>query len=173
MKRTILSIALLCVLSVAASAQITKSSQYIPMGLDIKVKRCVVSGSQGYIDLIFTNHTGAPMPGVWVWNSYSLATLDNPTTAAYDDEGNIYYYENMKNNNIYQITFGGGKGFYNSADLPVEVPIKMRLDIKNISEFATEFTMLNLVLGHVSSVGNGNDGVGAVTFHNIPIMRVE
>jgi hypothetical protein len=171
MKKTILSVFMLIVLSLSVDAQIKVSRQYTPIDLDIKVKRCVVSGTQGYIDLVFTNYTGTQLSGVWVWNNYSLCDIERSTTAAYDDEGNVYYYENSKNKNIYQITFGGGKGFYNSTDLPEEVPVKMRIDLKNISEYATEFTMLNLVLGHVSSVDP--DGVGTITFRNIPITRVE
>ena len=171
MKKSFLSVVMLLMVSIVASAQVKVSRQYTPIDLEVKVKRCVVSGTQGYIDLVFTNYTGMHMSGVWVWIHYSLSNIENTTTAAYDDEGNVYYYESSKNKDIYQITFGGGKGFYNSADLPEEVPVKMRIDLQNISEFATEFTMLNLVLGHVSSVGV--DGVGTITFRNIPITRME
>lgn len=169
MKKAIFSVLMLLMLSLVANAQIKTSRQYTFIDLDIKVKRCVVSGTQGYIDLVFTNNTGKHMSNVWVNNYSSL--VDRTTTAAYDDEGNVYYYHSNKNHNIYQITFGGGTGLYNSVDLPEDLPVKMRIDIQNISEYATEFTMLNLVLYNVSSVGL--DGVGTVTFRNIPITRVE
>ena len=41
--------------------KIKTSRQYTSIDLDIKVKRCVVSGTQGYIDLVFTNNTGKHM----------------------------------------------------------------------------------------------------------------
>ena len=169
MKKNIFSVLMLLMLSLVANAQIKTSRQYTSIDLDIKVKRCVVSGTQGYIDLVFTNNTGKHMSNVAVNNYSSL--VDRTTTAAYDDEGNVYYYYSNKNHNIYQITFGGGTGLYNNVDLPEDLPVKMRIDLQNISEYATEFTMLNLVLYNVSSVGF--DGVGTVTFRNIPITRVE
>ena len=59
MKRIFLSAVMLLMLSLILNAQIKTSRQYTPIDLDIKIKRCVVSGTQGYIDLVFTNHTGA------------------------------------------------------------------------------------------------------------------
>jgi hypothetical protein len=61
MKKAIFSVLMLLMLSLVANAQIKTSRQYTSIDLDIKVKRCVVSGTQGYIDLVFTNNTGKHM----------------------------------------------------------------------------------------------------------------
>ena len=167
MKRTIFSLLMLMMVSLVANAQIRTSRQYIPIDMDIKVKRCVVSGAQGYIDLVFTNHTGAFVKDVMVQSSETCLSKNNETIV-YDDEGNVYRY--TYKGGIYNIMFGGESGQYNMVNLPEDVPVKMRIELENVSEFATEFTMLNIAFRNISS---HYYGVGSVTFRNIPITRVE
>ena len=169
MKRTILSVLMLLLLSVVASAQITSSRQYIPIDLDIKVKRCVVSGSQGYIDLVFTNHTGKLISDVVVMRKEPCAgVLENDETIVYDDEGDVF--RPTYQGGISWITFGGGDGLNDGTKLPVDVPVKMRIEVQGISEFATEISMLNIALRGISSY---HYGIGSVTFRNIPIYELE
>lgn len=151
-------------------AQVTVSRQYTPIDLDVQVKRCVVSGNQGYIDLIFNNHTGKSLSNVTVMKSEHISGYDkNNETVAYDDEGNIYKFD--CGGGIYKITFGGnGTCDWASANLPEDIPVKMRIELNGISEFATEFTMLNLTFRNISS---WSYGIGSVTFRNIPITRLE
>ena len=167
MKRFFLSAVMLLMLSLIVNAQIKTSRQYIPIDIDIKVKRCVVSGAQGYIDLVFTNHTGAFVKDVMVQSSETCLDKNNETIV-YDDEGNVYKY--TYKGGIYNIIFGGESGQYNMVNLPEDVPVKMRIELENVSEYATEFTMLNIAFRNISS---HYYGVGSVTFRNIPITRVE
>ena len=167
MKRFFLSAVMLLMLSLIVNAQIKTSRQYIPIDIDIKVKRCVVSGAQGYIDLVFTNHTGAFVKDVMVQSSETCLSKNNETIV-YDDEGNVYRY--TYKGGIYNIIFGGESGQYNMVNLPEDVPVKMRIELENVSEYATEFTMLNIAFRNISS---HYYGVGSVTFRNIPITRVE
>ena len=92
----------------------------------------------------------------------------NNETIVYYDEGNVYKY--TYGGGIYKITFGGESSQYNGTNLPEDVPVKMRIELVDISEYATEFTMLNIAFRNISS---HHYGVGSVTFRNIPITRVE
>lgn len=167
MKKTIFSVLMLFMLSLVANAQIKTSRQYIPIDIDIKVKRCVVSGTQGYIDLVFTNHTGAFIKDIKVQSSETCLDRNNETVV-YDDEGNVYKYAYQ--GGIRKIIFGGDDSQFNFTNLPEDVPVKMRIELEDISEYATEFTMLNIAFRNISS---HYYGVGSVTFRNIPITRVE
>ena len=167
MKKSFLSVVMLLMVSIVASAQIKTSRQYIPIDVDIKVKRCVVSGSQGYIDLLFTNYTGEFIKKVVVQSSETCLDKNNETIV-YDDEGNVYKY--TYGGGIYKITFGGESSQYNGTNLPEDVPVKMRIELEGISEYATEFTMLNIAFRNISS---HYYGVGSITFRNIPITRME
>ena len=167
MKKNIFSVLMLLMLSLVANAQIKTSRQYIPIDIDIKVKRCVVSGSQGYIDLVFTNNTGEFIKNVVVQSSETCLDKNNETIV-YDDEGNVYKYAYQ--GGIRKIIFGGEDSQFNFTNLPEDVPVKMRIELVDISEYATEFTMLNIAFRNISS---HHYGVGSVTFRNIPITRVE
>lgn len=63
-----------------------------------------------------------------------------------------------------------GDAFNDGTTLPVDVPVKMRIEFQGISEFATEISMLNIALRNISSY---HYGIGSVTFRNIPIYVVE
>ena len=167
MKRIFLSAVMLLMLSLIVNAQIKTSRQYTPIDLDIKIKRCVVSGTQGYIDLVFTNHTGAFIKDVKVETDEPCLDRNNETVV-YDDEGNVYKYAYQ--GGIRKIIFGGEDSQFNFTNLPEDVPVKMRIELEDISEYATEFTMLNIAFRNISS---HHYGVGSVTFRNIPITRVE
>ena len=169
MKKLFFCTWILLAVSVIASAQITTSRQYIPFDLDIKVKRCVVSGSQGYIDLVFTNHTGKLISDVIVMRKEPCAgALENDETIVYDDEGNVF--RPTYQGGISWISFGGQDGLNDATKLPVDVPVKMRIELQGLSEFSTEISMLNIALRGVSSY---HYGIGSVTFRNIPITIVE
>lgn len=169
MKKTIFSALMLFLLSFAANAQIKTSRQYIPIDLDIKVKRCVVSGNQGYIDLVFTNHTGKPITNVIAMRKEPCAdVLAIDETIVYDDEGGVY--KPTYQGGISWVSFGDGDAFNDGTTLPVDVPVKMRIEFQGISEFATEISMLNIALRNISSY---HYGIGSVTFRNIPIYVVE
>ena len=169
MKKLFFCTWILLAVSVIASAQITTSRQYIPFDLDIKVKRCVVSGSQGYIDLVFTNHTGKLISDVIVMRKEPCAgALENDETIVYDDEGNVF--RPTYQGGISWISFSGQDGLNDATKLPVDVPVKMRIELQGLSEFSTEISMLNIALRGVSSY---HYGIGSVTFRNIPITIVE
>lgn len=174
MKKTMLLAAVL-LMGVLASAQVKVSREYIYPDLEVKFKRCIVTGSSGYIDLTFINHSGKEMENVYL---HGFSNLGDGNTQAFDDEGNVYDWEigtGGTNGKIYSVTFGGRTcnsrnhcGI--SINIPDEVPVACRLEIKDISEYATEFTHLKLVFRGASSQAYGH---GSITIRNIPITRRE
>ena len=168
MKKNIFSVLMLLLMNLAVCAQVKQNRDNLPIDLNIKLKRCVVSGNQGYIDLIVTNNTGYPISDVFVL-PYN-GNVKYSETVAYDDEGNVYFFK-QNGNGIKEITVGGkGNGGLYSA-LPEEVPVKVRIELQGVSEFATEFTMLNMIFRGDLTPNKTQDG--SVTFRNIPITRVE
>lgn len=167
MKKSLLLTCMLFLMSITMNAQVKITRQYLPIELDVKVKRCVVSGNQGYIDLVFTNYTGHSI-GEFFILPYN-GDVKYSETVAYDDEGKVYYYQS-NGSDIHKITLGGKDGkSYNT--FPEDVPVKMRIELTNISEFATEFTLLNINFRGYLSPNNNDDG--SITIRNIPITRVE
>lgn len=179
MKKSMLLTAVLLV-GVLASAQVKISREYIYPDLEVKFKRCVVTGTTGYIDLTFINHSNKEMNGVCLHNGYPVDGRSTSWTQAFDDEGNVYHWSKNSNNGtngkIYSITFGGktcSSGVYQPCiemSMPSEVPIACRIEICDISEYATEFTHLKLVFLKASSQ---HAGAGTFTLRNIPITRRE
>ena len=172
MKKLFFSALMLMGMSLAVNAEIKISRQYIPIDLEVQVKRCVVSGDQGYIDLVFINRTGKHIKYATLRGVDIRVGFERNKTVAYDDEGNIYEYfpDGSGNCKMYKIIWGADDPAPYETDLPEEVPIKMRIFIKDVSEFATEFTMLNLAFNGISS---WSGGAGSITFRNIPITRMD
>ncbi|MDY3070335.1 MAG: hypothetical protein SOR57_11955 [Parabacteroides sp.] len=121
--------------------------------LDIQFKRCAASASTVVIDLVMT----------WYGDDAQIYLggegYKNNTTIAYDDNGKQYSYR--------QIPISvGGKDWdiygFNSTLFPTDVPIKVRLEIQDVSESVQEFKRLQIYMRDV------ND---PITFYNVPITR--
>ncbi len=123
--------------------------------LKIKITRCVVNGRTCVIDMVFTNVGDRDLNEVFFYSGY------NGTTTAFDDEGNQY----SKN-----ILFGiASKGVEASVNvlLPSNVPLKMRMQIDDVPESATQFLRINLNI--YCSQLNLRDK--PITITNVPITR--
>ena len=156
--------AFICVCQVSAAQAIVSLKGFRP-NVKVELKRCVVSGSAGFIDLMITNYSGEnfePRAYSGMHDNSSISTL------LYDDEGNVYkWYDGSL-----RVTFGGKTGIaceYTEivAMLPNEVPVKLRIDIDNVSEYATEFLLLQIPFRNARTWGE----LGIVEIKHIPITR--
>lgn len=122
----------------------------------IKVKRCAASGKTVVIDLILTNEgtndvkVNDVFAGGW--------------SEAYDDEGNIYQnsiHAKIANRERYTDSTG-------SFLIPVGVPMKLSIQINNVSSSAESIARLSLRVD-CPTWGLGNNK--PVKISNIPISR--
>lgn len=120
--------------------------------LDIQFKRCAASASTVIIDLIMTNYGDD--------TTFDLGGQGNDknSTLAYDDNGKQYAY------NYFTISIGNGDpGFRGvSALFPTDVPIKVRVQISDVSESVQSFKRIHIYMR------NMND---PIILYNVPITR--
>ena len=125
----------------------------------IKVKRCAASGKTVIIDLVLTNEGATDVEkiegGGGYWDS-----------EAYDDEGNIYQYGDVKvrvaNREEYE------KNGCGEFKIPVGVPMKFSISLENVPASAESIARLSLVFK--CEKWNLNDDK-PVKISNIPISR--
>lgn len=94
-----------------------------------------------------------------------LSTTDDRWTVIYDDEGNIY--GNTTSHYAYnKIRADIGNSGTHSATILDGVPVKVRVYIDDVDEFATEFIRFNLGYGpyYLSPTRK-------IECHNIPIPK--
>lgn len=142
----------------AASAmhgQVRCSTDY--PDLELKYKRTTVSGSNVSVDFTLTYHGKDEM---------EIRISDGNNTIFYDDEGNIYKGQGLsgmgerKNNNIIA-DVGNANSDYGL--LPSGIPIKLRMLIKNVDEYATSFPKI--------IIGFSSYGWYEMQISNVPIPR--
>lgn len=121
--------------------------------LDIQFKRCAASASTVVIDLVMT----------WYGDDANIVlggeVSQKNTTIAYDDNGKQYSFRQIP------ISVAGGQWdcYGNFSTLfPTDVPIKVRLEIHDVSESVLEFKRLQISMKGV------ND---PITFYNVLITR--
>ena len=121
--------------------------------LEIQFKRCAASASTVVIDLVMT----------WYGDDAKIYLggegNGKNATMAYDDKGKHYTYRQIP------ISVGGGSWSiygYDATLFPTDVPIKVRLEIQNVSESVQEFKRLHIYMRDM------ND---PITFYNVPITR--
>ena len=117
---------------------------------DVKVKflRCIESGGTAVIEFTVNNLSNQDQ-------EFTILGYNNYSTA-YDDEGNLYEDANI------QISDRIGPAI--SIVFPSNIPVKCKLHIEKISQYATEFSKATLGLllrGEYKSI----------EFFNIPIVR--
>ena len=158
MKRLLLFVAV--ALSVAvASAQSVKFSA---PDVEVKFKRCIAMGSNAYIDLVMTNWTGKDL-NPYCYNRVSLDGV-NHFTSAYDDEGNMY-----KGFTNLSVLVGGENVSNGRFAFPREIPVKIRVYIKNLNEYASEIKLLKLAF--IGMVPTDYYGYAVLEIRGIPITR--
>lgn len=138
-----------------AFGQVQCSTDY--PDLELRYKRTTVSGNNVYVDFILTYH-GKDEIGIRI--------SDGNNTIFYDDEGNIYKGQGLsgmgerRNNNIIA-DVGNANSDY--GVLPSGIPVKLRMLIKNVDEFATSFPKIIITFTSY--------GVYEMHISNVPIPR--
>lgn len=122
--------------------------------LEIKLKRCQVSGKTCVIDFVMTNYGNDTKIDL-----YGSSSSDNST--AFDDEGNEYEF-------AVQATNSGLTYNWINPEILTDVPIKCRIQIEGVASSATMFKRIMLAarcdaLGLYSSK--------PIMFYNVPITR--
>ncbi|HCS87875.1 MAG TPA: hypothetical protein DIW30_05610 [Bacteroidales bacterium] len=138
------AMSLFCLL---ATAQVKITNPYPDM--HFAFKRCIVTGSTGYIDLLITNKTNS-----------DIKCGANPNSGGvklYDDEGNSY-----SDWNIVSVVFGNNTEY--STDISAEASTKCRINFRGLDEYASMFTNATIYAYH-----NGKREPVKIT--NIPITR--
>lgn len=123
MKRLLIIIISLLVSS-AAFGQVKCDAGDI--NIEMTYKRTVISGNEAIIDFTLTNYSKKDIK----------IDMNNERNRAYDDEGNCYLAHHFS----FDVANTGSRG----CILPPETPIKLRCIIKDIDEYATVFTRLEL-----------------------------
>ncbi len=158
MKRLIFAVILLISCSLFAGAQVKVSSG--SPSIDVVVKRAIADGDDVIIDLIVTSHGG--------WRKIIISTgYMYPSSRLYDDEGTLYQSGNSK---IMTFEVDGYRNYY-FPEMVIErdVPRKLRVIVKNVNEYATEFTKayFHYYADRVDFVENEH----IITIKNLPITR--
>lgn len=152
---------LLIVATLFVSVGYAQSVKFSAPDIDVKFKRCICSGNTAYIDLVMTNWSNkdiSPMPIL------SDPCNNSRYTSAYDDEGNMYkFLTNLG------LIIGGEVCSGGPFNLPREIPVKVRVFIKNLDDYARTITMLKVAFYHTASVER--NGAALLEIRNIPITR--
>lgn len=120
--------------------------------LEIQFKRCAASSSTVVIDLVMINYGEDETLHLGGSGSNKNETL------AYDDNGKQYDYRHFTTS----IGSGDFDAYGVSALFPTEVPIKIRIQISDVSRTAESFKRIHINLRGV------ND---PIIFYNVPITR--
>ena len=161
MKKLLLSAALLLCMCIGAMAQTKLIVNNGPIGLDWKFKRSFLSGSTLVVDFVVENNTSKDIECM-------VAPTYGAGLKAFDDEGNVYTYENR---NFSGIT-GSKNQIWVWESIPVGNLIKVRLQISGIDEYAT--VIKNLIVPILTDATNGRNPVAQqseLRVTNIPIPR--
>ncbi len=153
MKKSILltALSLFCLL---ATAQVKVTSPWPTT--PITFKRCVATGSTGYIDFLLTNETKDEL-------QYGINTCD---VYLYDDEGNCYS-ENGRN--ILPPVFGNNQEYF--CVVPAGTTIKCRISFTGLDEYATIFTNISIKVWAKLNRPAYMAEYKPMTITNVPITR--
>ncbi len=155
MKR-IIYFTLLLLTALSVNAQVKVISPHP----DIKVKllRCKEAGGTATLEFTLTNLSNKDMT-IYMWGA-------EPTraTKVYDDEGNIYDTDEQVS---VQIANGPASSYMKCSEntFPSDVPVKCRVFINGLDEYAAELSKVIVDLLVVN--GTNKD----IEFKNVPIIR--
>ena len=148
-KIILLVIASLITFAASAQVKINSGDPYI----DLKYKRTIVSGSTVIIDFLMTNLSRGEIEAC-LYNFVNLSFTD--------DEGNVYGNQNFK------IDIGNsGK---ETGVFSPEIPLKVRLTLTNIDEYATAITSI-IYPYYYYPLPSNNSVNRTMKIYNIPIPR--
>ena len=122
----------------------------------IKVKRCAASGKTVVLDLILNNEGT---------NDVKVDGVSTFSSEAYDNEGNIYQDTNLRIKVANREEYKSNSG---SFMIPTGVPMRLSLQINNVSTSAESIARLSLCFDCSVWGLNGNK---LVKLSNIPITR--
>lgn len=159
-KRLIVTIVLLISCLINIRAQVYVSSGHPQM--DVVAKRAFVMGEQACIDLLITVHNS--------WSSVVFTNGSGPKYASsiFDDEGNLYegQYEHASRGIGFNYD-GQTYGYQGWLKVVKDVPRKIRIMVKGIDEYATEFTSISLpYMGDASS-----NNEAKIVIKHLPLRR--
>lgn len=127
MKKSILltTMSLFCLLA-TAQVKVTYSSQKT----NITFKRCVATGTSGYIDFLISNLSNTEI-------QYTIYNGDT-RVRLYDDEGNCYTTYKY----IAPVVFGGTT--QKCCSVPAGTSVKCRISFSGLDEYATQLTNVTI-----------------------------
>ena len=133
----------------------------------INIKRCEAAGSTVVIDMVFEN-VGANdvYPYFFGGTQAVVAGPNKDTSYAYDDEGNKYTGINDFKFRIGNSDFTDNRPIHEM--LPVEIPIKGRIQLDGVPESANSLKKINFVV-RCDEWGINSDYPVIIT--NLPIQR--
>lgn len=124
---------------------------------EMSYKRTIVSNNAVIVDFLITYYGNG---------SREFSIEEGNTTIVYDDEGNIYRGYTTAGNTPTNIFANIGNSGSNKVVLQSEVPVKVRLTIKDVDEYATLFPKMEL-----SCYFGDGKGWHPITISNVPIPR--
>ena len=158
MKRIILAIVVLLSSFIYAGAQAKVSSG--SSSIDVAVKRAFSEGDDVVIDLLITSHCN--------WKKLIFSTSNMyPSCRFYDVEGNLYQSGDSK---VMMFEVDGNRSYW-FPELVIErdVPRKFRIIVKNVDEYATEFT--KAYFHYYADKTDFVENERVITIKNLPITR--
>ena len=154
MKRIIL-IALCLFSFITAFGQVKCVSSNIDF--EMTYKRTFVSNNAVIVDFLITYNGNG---------SRRFEVSQDMGTCIYDDEGNVYRGQTTASMNPINIIVNIGNTGQNGIDLQSGVPVKVRITIKDVDEFATLFPKMDL-----SCYFGDGMGWNPINISNVPIPR--
>lgn len=122
--------------------------------LELKYKRTTVSGNNVYVDFVMTYYGKDEM---------EIKVYNGSRTIFYDDEGNIYRGIGVADSVNSKITADVGNADSSYGALPSGIPVKLRMLIKGVDEFATSFPKVTIAFY--------SNGEHEMHISNVPIPR--
>lgn len=166
MKRLLLFIATLLI-AVCASAQVEVLSPHPDLLIQFdKCSKSKISNSV-YLYLTMTNVSGRDVKMSCLREANTLS--DSFVTAAYDDEGNVYYYNYYEKPALSYVSISG-EDCSESRDIniPNEIPVKVRIGIIGVDKDATELKLVQLFI-KCPDIIPSSEGFGHIKINNISI----
>lgn len=170
MKRILLLLITTAIASFQSIAQ-TKISFDSP-DVSFTFRRCTCKGNIAYIDFLITNNGSSDLRGSVTYGKEPCSGFPGYYTAAYDDEGNVYTYNADKTKlSRIDIANEGPKGYISdfSFHLPSGIPVKMRITLSGVDEYATEISLLKVSFRSMNSPNVY--GIALLEAKNLPIER--
>ena len=156
MKRLFTLIIAICAVSISAAfGQVKCISSN--MDFEMTYKRTFVSNNAVVVDFVITYNGNG--------NRYFEISEGNETYI-YDDEGNVYRGTNIAGWEPANIIVNVGNTGKRGTELPSGVPVKVRITIKDVDEFATLFPKMDL-----SCYFGDGKGWHPISISNVPIPR--